>query len=89
MPHINEKIDFTKPAEHKVTCTGKMEMHGVTQEVTIPGTLKINGSDITLEASFKVKPSDYKIKIEGAYAEKIAKEIGVDIKAVLAPFKKP
>ena len=86
---INEKIDFTKNGEHKVTCTGKMEMHGVTQEVTIPGTLKINGEDITLDANFKVKPADYKIKIEGAYAEKIAKEIGVDVKAVLAPFKKP
>ena len=86
---INEKIDFTKNGEHKVTCTGKMEMHGVNQEVTIPGTIKINGSELTLEANFKVKPADYKIKIEGAYAEKIAKEIGVDVKSVLTPFKKP
>ena len=86
---INEKIDYTKNAEHKVTCTGKMEMHGVTQEVTIPGTLKISGNEIILESSFKIKPADYKIKIEGAYAEKIAKEICVDIKSVLVPFKKP
>ena len=86
---INEKIDFTKNGEHKVTCTGKMEMHGVKQEVTIPGTIKINGAELILEANFKVKPADYKIKIEGAYAEKIAKEIGVDVKAVLAPLKKP
>ncbi len=86
---INEKIDYTKDGENKVTCTGKLEMHGVTQDVTIPGTLKIKGSEITLEASFKVKPADYKIKIEGAYAEKIAKEIGVDVKSVLTPMKKP
>ncbi|MGZ3865203.1 MAG: YceI family protein [Bacteroidia bacterium] len=86
---INEKLDYTKNGEHNVTCTGKMEMHGVSQEVTIPGTIKINGSEVTLEAKFKVKPADYKIKIEGAYAEKIAKEIGVDINAVLEPLKKP
>jgi hypothetical protein len=85
---INEKIDFTKNAEHKVTCTGKLEMHGVSQEVTLPGTVKINGTEVTLETAFKVKPADYKIKIEGAYAEKIAKEIGVDFKAVLEPLKK-
>lgn len=86
---INEKIDYNTNGEHKVTCTGKMEMHGVTQEVTIPGTIKVNGKELTLEANFKVKPADYKIKIEGAYTEKIAKEIGVDVKAVLEPFKKP
>jgi polyisoprenoid-binding protein YceI len=64
-------------------------MHGVTQEVTIPGTLKIDGNAIILEAKFKVKPADYKIKIEGSYTEKIAKEIEVDLKSVLEPFKKP
>ncbi|MGZ3864083.1 MAG: YceI family protein [Bacteroidia bacterium] len=85
---ITEKIDYTKNGEHNVTCVGKLEMHGVSQEVTIPGTLKVNGGEVILEAKFKVKPADYKIKIEGAYAEKIAKEIGVDITAVLEPLKK-
>jgi hypothetical protein len=85
---ISEKIDYNKDGEYKVTCTGKMEMHGVTQEVTIPGIIIIKGKELTLTADFKVKPADYKIKIEGAYTEKIAKEIGVDIKAVLEPFKK-
>src|ERR1700758_2021642 len=85
---INEKVDYTKNGESKVTCTGKLEMHGVGQEVTIPGTVKVNGNEVILEAAFKVKPADYKIKVEGAYAEKIAKEIGVDIKAVLEPLKK-
>ncbi|HWY38172.1 MAG TPA: YceI family protein [Bacteroidia bacterium] len=85
---INEKIDYAKNGDYKVTCTGKMEMHGVTQEVTIPGTIKVNGTELTLEANFKVKPADYKIEIEGSYTEKIAKEIGVDIKSVLEPLKK-
>jgi fatty acid/phospholipid biosynthesis enzyme len=85
---ITEKIDYSKNGEHKVTCVGKMEMHGVTQDVTIPGTLKINGNEITLDAKFKVKPADYKISIEGSYTEKIASEIGVDVTAILEPFKK-
>ncbi len=85
---ITEKVDFSKPGDYPVTCVGKMDMHGVTQEVSIPGTLKINGTEITLVANFKVKPADYKIKIEGSYTQKIASEIAVDINSVLEPFKK-
>ncbi len=85
---ITEKIDCSKNGECTVTCIGKMEIHGVTQELTIPGTLKINGTEITLEAKFKVKPADYKIKIEGSYTQKIAGEIAVDINSSLEPFKK-
>ena len=86
---INEKIDYSKDGEHKVTCTGKLDMHGVTQEVTIPGTLKIKGSEITLDANFKVKIADYKIKVPSLYVKNIAEEIGIDMNAVLEPFKKP
>jgi len=86
---INETVDYTKDGETKVTCTGKLEMHGVTKEITIPGTLKVNGKELTLKADFKVKLVDYKIKVPSLYAKKIAEEIAVDFNAVLEPFKKP
>jgi polyisoprenoid-binding protein YceI len=86
---INEKVDFTKDGEFKVTCTGKLEMHGVTQDVTIPGTLKIKGNEITLIADFKVKLADYKIKVPSLYVKNIAEEIAVDFNSVMEPFKKP
>lgn len=86
---INEPVDYNKDGECKVTCTGKLDMHGVIKEVTIPGTLKIKGSEITLDALFKVKLEDYKIKVPSLYVKNIAEEIDVDLKAVLEPFKKP
>ncbi|HXB40480.1 MAG TPA: YceI family protein, partial [Bacteroidia bacterium] len=62
---------------------------GVTQDVTIPGTLKIKGNEITLIADFKVKLADYKIKVPSLYVKNIAEEIAVDFNSVMEPFKKP
>ena len=86
---INETVDYTKDGEVKVTCTGKLEMHGVSKDVTIPGTLKIKGNQITLTADFKVKIADYKIKVPSLYTKNIAEEIAVDVIAIMEPFKKP
>lgn len=86
---VNETIDFTKDGEHKVTCTGKLTIHGVTNEVTLPGTMKIKGGNISLSSEFKVKLADYKIKVPSLYVKNIAEEIAVDLNAVMEPFKKP
>ncbi len=85
---VNEKVDLTKDGETKVTCTGKLEMHGVTQDATLPGTLTVKGSDITLTSNFKVKLADYKIKVPSLYVKNIAEEIAVDLTAALQAFKK-
>lgn len=86
---INEKIDYTKDGENKITCTGKLEMHGVTQDVILPGTLTIKGNEFTLTSDFKVKLADYKIKVPSLYVKNIAEEIAVDLTSVMEPFKKP
>jgi polyisoprenoid-binding protein YceI len=85
---INEKVDYTKDGEYKVTCTGTMEMHGATQQITTPGTLTVKGKEITIVSKFKVKPADYKIKVPSLYVKEIAEEIDVDINTVMEPYKK-
>lgn len=86
---LSEKIDMSKDGEYKVTCPGKLEMHGVTQDVTLPGTLTVKGGEATLVSEFKVKLADYKIKVPSLYVKNIAEEIAVDVTAVLQPLKKP
>ncbi len=86
---ILEKVDYSKNGEYKVTCKGLMDMHGVSKEISVPGTIKINGKEVTLEAKFKVKIADFKIKVPSLYAKEIADEIDVDIKSIMEPFKKP
>jgi hypothetical protein len=85
---INEKVDYAKDGEYKVTCTGTMEMHGVTQQITAPGTVSVKGNQVTIYSKFKVKPADYKIKVPSLYVKEIAEEIEVDITTVMEPYVK-
>lgn len=85
---INEKIDYTKDGETKVTVTGKMDLHGVTKEETYEGTLKKVGADITITCKFKIKVADYKIKVPSLYVKNIAEIVDIDVKSVLEPYVK-
>lgn len=85
---INEKIDWTKDGENKVTVTGKMSMHGVDKDITIEGLVTIKGEEITIVTKFKVQVADYKIKVPSLYVQNIAEVVDVKLHAVLAPFKK-
>ncbi len=85
---INEKVDYAKDGDYKVTCTGSMEMHGTTNQITTSGTLTVKGKEVTIVSKFKVKPADYKIKVPSLYVKEIAEEIDVDITTVLEPYVK-
>ncbi len=85
---INEKVDFTKDGEHKVTVTGKMSMHGVDKDITINGVVKVKAGEITISSTFKVHVADYKIKVPSLYIQNIAEDVDVKLNAVMGPIKK-
>ena len=85
---INEKVDWTKDGETKVTVTGKMLMHGVEKDITIDGIVTMKGGEMTISSKFKVHIADYGIKVPSLYIQNIAEDVDVKINAVLAPFKK-
>ena len=85
---VNEKIDLTKDGETKVTVTGKMEIHGVTKDVTYDGTITMKGTDLTLLCKFKIKVADYNIKVPSLYVKNIAEIVDVTVKSVLEPYVK-
>lgn len=84
---INEAIDFSKEGTYNVTVTGKLNIHGVDQERTIPGTLTIKGGVITFNAKFQVKCIDHKITIPTLVAMKVAEVIDVTVNVSLVPKK--
>ncbi len=85
---ITEVIDYSKDGEYTVTVTGKMEIHGVTKDVTITGTLQKTGNEIKLSSKFKIRVADYKIKVPSMYVSNIAEEVDVTFSSVLEPYQK-
>ena len=85
---INEKIDYSADGETKVTVTGKLSMHNVTNDVTINGTVTKSGNDLKLSCVFKVKVKDYNIQVPSMYVKNIAEEIEITFISVLEPYQK-
>ena len=85
---INEKIDWAKDGDHKVTVTGKMSMHGVDKDITMDGLINIKAEEVSISTKFKIHIADYGIKVPSLYIQNIAEDVDVKIDAVLVPFKK-
>jgi hypothetical protein len=84
---INEAVDLSKDGTHKVTVTGKLAVHGVTLERTIPGTITVKNGELNIKSEFKVLVKDHKIEIPSVVGANIAEEITVSIDAMLVPKK--
>jgi polyisoprenoid-binding protein YceI len=69
----------TVTGEQKATATGKLTIHGVTQDVELPGTIVNSNGTITMKAKFMVKLADYKIKIPQLLWKNIAEEVEVTV----------
>jgi polyisoprenoid-binding protein YceI len=76
-------VNFGKDGTYNVTTTGKLTIHGVTRDVTVPGTIAIKGNEATISARFKVCATDYNIRIPALVQGKIAKEIAITVNTIL------
>lgn len=77
------KVDFSKNGTYNVTTKGKLTIHGVSRDVTLPATVTVKDKTVMVNSEFKVKPQDYDIKIPGLVENKIAKEIEVTVNSIL------
>lgn len=72
-------VDFTKDGTYAVTADGEMTLHGITQKVSVPGSIIIKGGLPQIQAKFKLAPKDYSIKIPSLVADKIAETMNVSV----------
>jgi polyisoprenoid-binding protein YceI len=84
---ITDSVDLAKNGVFKVTAKGKLTMHGVSVDRTIPLTITVNGNQITVHSEFMVHIADHKIKIPTLVTEKVAEDIKVTIDGTLSPYK--
>ncbi len=85
---VNETIDYAIDGSHKVTMTGKLDMHGVELPRTIDGTITIKDGKIKMESTFEVVVADHKIKVPSLYVGKIAEKVKVTFNTDMIVLKK-
>lgn len=72
-------FDPAKKTTQEVMAKGKLTIHGVTQEVAVPGTVEWMTDRLQAKSVFKVKLADYKIKIPKLLWQNIAEEVEVTL----------
>lgn len=73
--------DFKMDAigEQKVQARGKLTIHGVTNEITVPGTFQNKDGKVLMAAKFIVRLEDYKVEIPQLMWQNIAEEVEVSL----------
>jgi|SRR5688572_28687055 len=77
--------DPTNTHVQHVKAVGQLNIHGVTREVDIPGTLHIEGNTISLHSKFMVKLEDYNITVPQIVWQNIAQQVEVTIHFLYRP----
>lgn len=80
---IDPKDLGSKAKSFKTQVTGTLTIHGVSKEVTIPGTIAKNGDEITLNTVFSVTTAAYNIRIPSVVKGKIADKIEITVNCIL------
>ena len=72
-------MDITKDGSYPVEVSGDITIHGVTKKIAIPGIIEVKSGKPQANSKFTVLVADYKIKIPGVVADKISKEVAIEV----------
>ena len=84
----HEAIDLKKDGTHNLTAEGTLEIHGVTQNVSVPVVIKIAKGVMSATCEFDVLLADYDIEIPKVVVDNISKSVHVTVKAVYEELTK-
>jgi polyisoprenoid-binding protein YceI len=84
---IQEHVDVTKDGSYSVTATGELDVHGVKQKRSIPGTISVQNGVVSMKSEFMVKCVDHHIEIPKIVFYNIAESIKVTASATYQPSK--
>lgn len=84
---FDSDISWSEAGEYETTVVGTMNIHGVEQEMTDSGILRIDESgNISIESTFEVKLVDHEIEVPKIVIKNIAEVIEVTVKGQFAPM---
>ncbi len=76
-------VKFGTNGTYSAKITGTLEMHGVTKNVEVPATITVKDGATAFKANFAVACADYSIAIPSLVADKVAKEVKINIEGSL------
>jgi len=83
---INEHPDLGKDGSYPVTVTGDFQVHGVTQNRTVKGEIKVNRGVVSMSSEFMVKCADHHIDIPKIVFHNIAESIRIRVSATYSTY---
>ncbi len=83
-----DEVDFTKEGTYPVVVAGSISIHGVSKDISTPGTLKIAAGSIEATAEFALKVADFEIEIPSVVRENIAESVNVFVNMKYEPLNK-
>jgi polyisoprenoid-binding protein YceI len=78
-------FDANASSAQQAKANGKLMIHGVTNEIEIPGTIEKKDNKLILKTKFMVKLVDYKITIPQLLWQNIAEQVEVTCEFVFKP----
>ncbi|MFT3979476.1 MAG: YceI family protein [Ferruginibacter sp.] len=73
------KVNFTADGSYAVTVAGELSIHGVTNKISVPGTITVAAGIPRAAASFNILLSDYKISIPALVKDNISSSIAISV----------
>jgi hypothetical protein len=83
-----DPLKLVEDVDYKVVVAGDLTIHGITSAVKEQGVLRKSGSEITATSKFSILLDTYKIKVPDIVADRVAKEIPININMKYQPYKK-
>jgi hypothetical protein len=81
-------VDFSKPGKYDVTVEGDLNIHNVTNKISVKGTIEVVTGGVNASSKFNIVPEDYKINIPGVVRDNIAKNLEVNVTMKYTPVEK-
>lgn len=72
-------VNVTKDGKYEVNVEGILMVHGVTQNIKVPGTIIVKNGIVSATSEFSVKVSDFKISVPSIVSNKIAKSVTITV----------
>ena len=67
-------VNFTKDGTYNITAAGSIAIHGVSKNITVPGSVTVAGGKVSLKSNFKIKRIDF-----GITTDEIADELLITV----------